>query len=81
MMRPTARPKPGCALTRWTKALPSSNQTRPAVPFQEAWLSLHGKIHEVEHENVGVEGGHKGEELVEHQTAKASSAAASGTTR
>ena len=30
-----------------------------------------GKIHEVEHENVGVEGGHKGEELVEHQTAKA----------
>ena len=33
-------------------------------------LFAHGKIHEVEHENVGVEGGHKGEELVEHQTAK-----------
>ena len=34
-------------------------------------LFAHGKIHEVEHENVGVEGGHKGEELVERQTAKA----------
>lgn len=29
-------------------------------PVQEAGLYLHGKIHEVEQENVGVEGGHKG---------------------
>ena len=34
-------------------------------PVQEAGLYLHGKIHEVEQENVGVEGGHKGEELAE----------------
>ena len=40
-------------------------------PLSEALLFAHGKIHEVEHENVGVEGGHKGEELVERQTAKA----------
>lgn len=38
---------------------------------QEAGLYLHGKIHEVEHENVGVEGGHKGEELAERQAGKA----------
>ena len=25
----------------------------------EAWFYLHNKIHEVEHENVGVEGAHK----------------------
>ena len=40
-------------------------------PVQEAGLYLHGKIHEVEHENVGVEGGHKGEELAERQAGKA----------
>ena len=27
----------------------------------EAWFYLHNKIHEVEHENVGVEGAHKSE--------------------
>lgn len=40
-------------------------------PVQEAGLYLHGKIHEVEQENVGVEGGHKGEELAERQAVKA----------
>ena len=40
-------------------------------PVQEAGLYLHGKIHEVEHENVGVEVGHKGEELAERQAGKA----------
>ena len=40
-------------------------------PVQEAGLYLHGKIHEVEQENVGVEGGHKGEELAERQAGKA----------
>ena len=40
-------------------------------PAQEAGLYLHGKIHEVEQENVGVEGGHKGEEVAERQAAKA----------
>ena len=38
--------------------------------IQEAGLYLHGKIHEVEHENVGVEGGHKGEELAERQAGR-----------
>ena len=40
-------------------------------PVQEAGLYLHGKIHEVEHENVGVESGHKAEELAERQAGKA----------
>ena len=40
-------------------------------PVQEAGLFVHGKIHEVEGENVGVEGGHKGEELAERQAGKA----------
>ena len=29
------RPKAGCILTRWRKLLPSSNQTRPAVPYRK----------------------------------------------
>ena len=35
-------------------------------PLREVALQAHGKIHEVEHENVGVESGHKAEELAEH---------------
>ena len=35
-------------------------------PLREVAVQAHGKIHEVEHENVGVESGHKAEELVEH---------------
>ena len=31
----------------------------------EAWFYLHNKIHEVEHENVGVEGAHKSELVAE----------------
>ena len=53
------------------KAPPQLKPNPASRPIQEAGLYLHGKIHEVEHENVGVEGGHKGEELVERQTAKA----------
>lgn len=40
-------------------------------PVQEAGLYLHRKIHEVEQENVGVESGHKAEELAERQAGKA----------
>lgn len=36
-------------------------------PTQEIGLAIHGKIHEVEHENIGVESGHKAEELAERQ--------------
>ena len=35
-------------------------------PLREVTVQAHGKIHEVEHENVGVESGHKAEELAEH---------------
>ncbi|MBS6623439.1 MAG: NlpC/P60 family protein, partial [Faecalibacterium prausnitzii] len=52
------------------KGPPNLKPNPASRPLSEALLFAHGKIHEVEHENVGVEGGHKGEELVEHQTAK-----------
>lgn len=35
-------------------------------PLREVAVQAHGKIHEVEHENVGVKSGHKAEELAEH---------------
>ncbi len=34
-------------------------------PIQEVKASAHGEVRKVEHENVGVEAGHKGEELAE----------------
>ena len=34
-------------------------------PIQEIGLAAHNEVHKVEHENVGVEAGHKGEELAE----------------
>lgn len=36
-----------------------------ARPIQEIKASAHGEVRKVEHENVGVESGHKGEELAE----------------
>ena len=51
---------------------PTAMKPNPASrPVQEVLLFTHGKIHEVEHENVGVEGGHKGEELAERQAGRA----------
>ena len=35
-------------------------------PVQELKATVHGEVRKVEHENVGVEAGHKGEELAEH---------------
>ena len=49
------------------KGPPSLKPNPASRPLSEALLFAHGKIHEVEHENVGVEGGHKGEELAERQ--------------
>ena len=46
------------------KGPPSLKPNPASRPLSEALLFAHGKIHEVEHENVGVEGGHKGEELL-----------------
>ena len=53
------------------KPAPKLKPNPMSRPVQEAGLFVHGKIHEVEGENVGVEGGHKGEELVERQAGKA----------
>ena len=50
---------------------PKLNPNPASRPVQEAGLYLHGKIHEVEQENVGVESGHKAEELAERQAGKA----------
>ena len=52
------------------KSPPQLKPNPASRPIQEAGLYLHGKIHEVEHENVGVEGGHKGEELAERQVGR-----------
>ena len=52
------------------KASPQLKPNPASRPIQEAGLYLHGKIHEVEHENVGVEGGHKGEELAERKAGR-----------
>ena len=40
-------------------------------PVQELTATAHGEVRKVEHENVGVEAGHKGEELVERGAARA----------
>ena len=53
------------------KPAPKLKPNPASRPMEEAGLYLHGKIHEVEYENVGVEGGHKGEELAERQAGKA----------
>ena len=53
------------------KPAPKLKPNPMSRPVQEAGLFIHGKIHEVEHENVGVEGGHKGEEVAERQAGKA----------
>ena len=45
------------------KGPPKLKPSPASRPISEALLFAHGKIHEVESENVGVEGGHKGEEL------------------
>ena len=51
---------------------PTAMKPNPASrPVQEVLLFTHGKIHKVEHENVGVEGDHKGEELAERQAGRA----------
>lgn len=47
------------------KAPPKLKHNPMSRPAQEMELAVHGKIHEVEGENVGVESGHKAEELAE----------------
>ena len=62
------------------KGPPSLKPNPASRPLSEALLFAHGKIHEVEHENVGVEGGHKVKNWWSVRPPKPS-AAASGTTR
>ena len=47
------------------KPAPKIKSNPAGRPVREAAMLIHGKIHEVENENVGVESGHKGEELAE----------------
>ena len=56
-------------------AIPNKSPGKPHAnplsrPIQEAGGYLHGKVHEVEGENVGVESGHKGETLIERGTGR-----------
>lgn len=50
---------------------PPKFKNNPLVrPASEIGLAVHGKIHEVEHDNVGVESGHKSEELAEREAGR-----------
>ena len=55
---------------RVDKAPPKLKRGSLSRPAQEIGLAIHGKIHEVEHENVGVEAGHKSEELAEREAGR-----------
>ena len=67
MTRPRGKAKSKLHFEKVEKDPPKLKPSPASRSVQEAGLYLHGKIHEVEHENVGVEGGHKGEELAERQ--------------
>ena len=49
------------------KAAPKLKHNPLDRPASELGLAVHGKIHEVEQDNVGVESGHKTEELAERE--------------
>ena len=63
----TGKAKSALRFEQQDKGPPKLKPNPAGRPVSEALLFAHGKIHEVEHENVGVEGGHKGEELAERQ--------------
>ena len=67
----TGKAKSALRFEQQDKGPPKLKPNPAGRPVSEALLFAHGKIHEVEHENVGVEGGHKGEELAERQTGRA----------
>lgn len=52
------------------KAPPKFKSNLLSRPASEIGLAVHGKIHEVEQENAGVESGHKTEELAEHEAGR-----------
>ena len=55
---------------RVDKSPPKFKSNPLARPASEIGLAVHGKIHEVEHDNVGVESGHKSEELAEREAGR-----------
>ena len=67
----TGKAKSALRFEQQDKGPPKLRPNPAGRPVSEALLFAHGKIHEVEHENVGVEGGHKGEELAERQAGRA----------
>lgn len=67
----TGKTKSALHFEQQDKETPKLKPNPVGRPVSEALLFAHGKIHEVEHENVGVEGGHKGEELAERQAGRA----------
>ena len=67
----TGKAKSALRFEQQDKGPPKLKPNPAGRPVSEALLFAHGKIHEVEHENVGVEGGHKGEELAERQAGRA----------
>ena len=67
----TGKAKSTLRFEQQDKGPPKLKPNPAGRPVSEALLFAHGKIHEVEHENVGVEGGHKGEKLAERQTGRA----------
>ena len=67
----TGKAKSALRFEQQAKGPPKLKPNPAGRPVSEALLFAHGKIHEVEHENVGVEGGHKGEKLAERQTGRA----------
>ncbi len=67
----TGKAKSALRFEQQDKGPPKLTPNPAGRPVSEALLFAHGKIHEVEHENVGVEGGHKGEKLAERQAGRA----------
>ena len=67
----TGKAKSALCFEQQDKGPPKLKPDPAGRPVSEVLLFAHGKIHEVEHENVGVEGGHKGEEFAERQAGRA----------
>ena len=67
----TGKAKSALHFEQQDKGPPNLKPNPAGRPVSEVLLFAHGKIHEVESENVGVEGGHKGEELAERQVGRA----------
>lgn len=68
-MKRLAVAKPDLPLRKWRNGQTASCGSPLSRPVQEIGLAAHNEVHKVEQENVGVEAGHKGEELAERSAA------------